>query len=324
VPLRETATRYAKQHLPPRALDTIRSGRDRVQRALRPRSPLDEMPVEDFVTWAYRMVLRREADPAGRRHYEDELRTGAKTRRDVLDVMRGSEEFRFKVPFVDMNTSLHQSRCDFVRSLPRARRIVDLGGTHQSSRQGAFVHLGYPYPFDELTIIDLPHEERHEIYRHSEAVERVETELGPVFYRYHSMTDLSLFPDETIDLVYAGQTIEHVTPADADVVMGEVRRILRPGGWFAFDTPNGPVCRMQQADFINPDHKVEYSHQELAAKVTASGLELVAAWGLNYLGHPAATVGFDPLEVAGNSGMYFEAGDCYLLAYVCRKSSRSG
>ena len=319
VPLRDTAARYARQYLPPRTLEAVKDGRRRVQHALRPRTPLDEMPVDDFVTWAYRMVLRREADDAGRRHYHEELRSGAKSRADMLDVMRGSEEFRFHVRFVDMNTSLHQSRCDFVRSLPRARRIVDLGGTHQSSRDGAFVHLGYPYPFEELTIIDLPHEARHELYRHSEAIERVETELGPVFYRYHSMTDLSVFADESVDLVYSGQTIEHVAPDEADVVLAEVRRILRPGGWFALDTPNGPVCRMQQAAFINPDHKVEYSHKELSAKVAAAGLDLVAAWGLNYLGHPAGAGTFDALDVAGSSGMYFEVEDCYLLAYLCQK-----
>ncbi len=33
-------------------------------------------------------------------------------------------------------------------ALPRASRILDLGGTHQGMADGALVHLGYPYPFD--------------------------------------------------------------------------------------------------------------------------------------------------------------------------------
>ena len=58
---------------------------------------------------------------------------------------------------------------------------------------------------------------------------------------------------EFFDLVYSGQSIEHVTPSDADIVIKEVARVLRPGGWFALDTPNARVTRVQQPDLIDPD-----------------------------------------------------------------------
>jgi len=305
-----------------RVSGAVRQAR-RIRRRLSPQAKtglgIDHLPIPLYVDLAYHVMLRRNADPAGKQHYIRRLRAREVTRMEMLDVLRGSEEFRFQVPFVDLQTSLHQSRCDFVRSLPRAARILDIGGTHQSNREGAFVHMGYCYPFDELVILDLPHEDRHEIYRHSERADRVETALGPVTYSYGSMADLSQFADATFDLVYSGQSIEHVTPPDGDLTLKEVHRVLKAGGWLGVDTPNGPVCRMQMQAFINPDHKIEYSHAEFAAKLSDAGFEIVDAKGLNYIGHRAAQGGFSDVETARHAGMHAEIEDCYLLAYVARK-----
>lgn len=283
-----------------------------------PALSFEKLPSRLAIRLAYETVLLRRPEPAGVDHYERHLAAGM-TRSRMLEIMRGSEEAYFNARVTDLLNSLHLSRCDFVRSLPRARRILDLGGTHQSNRDGAFVHLGYPYPFERLILVDLPIEERHEIYRLSDEAEVVHTHLGPVEYAYHSMTDLSRYADESFDLVYSGQTIEHVTPDECDETLRETFRVLEPGGWFAVDTPNDTVCRLQSPDFINDDHKVEYSHEEFSAKVEKAGFEIVEAKGLNYLGHPASEGGFDEAQVARNNGVYGEPQDCYLLAYLCRK-----
>lgn len=279
----------------------------------------EDLPTRAAVRVAYNTVLLREPDADGLAHFTERLQVEGIPRRRMLETMRGSDEAFVRVRFTDLLNSLHLSRCDFVRSLPRARRILDLGGTHQQSRDGAFVHLGYPYPFEELVLVDLPHEERHDIYRLSEQAERVQTALGPVQYAYHSMADLSPYPDESFDLVYSGQTIEHVTEDECDQTLAEVLRVLEPGGWFAVDTPNDTVCRLHRADFINDDHKIEYTHEQFTAKLEKAGFDVVEAKGLNYLGHPASDGGFDLEEVAGNRGVYGDPQDCYLLAYVCRK-----
>lgn len=279
----------------------------------------DDLPTRAAIRVAYNTVLLREPEPEGLDHFAHRLQVEGIPRGRMLETMRGSEEAYDNVRFTDLLNSLHLSRCDFVRSLPRARRILDLGGSHQQNRDGAFVHLGYPYPFEELILVDLPHEDRHEIYRLSEQAERVQTRLGPVQYAYHSMADLSPYEDESFDLVYSGQTIEHVTEDECDETLREVFRVLRPGGWFAVDTPNDTVCRLHQAEFINDDHKVEYTHEQFTAKLEKAGFDIREAKGLNYLGHPASDGGFDLEEVAGNRGVYGEPQDCYLLAYVCRK-----
>jgi ubiquinone/menaquinone biosynthesis C-methylase UbiE len=133
------------------------------------------------------------------------------------------------------------------------------------------------------------------------------------------MADLSRYDDASFDLVYSGQTIEHVTPADCDLVLAEVLRVLRPGGWFYVDTPNGPVCRLQSDDFINPDHKVEYGHEEFLAKLTAVGFDVPEQYGLNYAGPSVERGVFDERAVAAAGGIYADPARCYLLAYGARR-----
>ena len=141
--------------------------------------------------------------------------------------------------------------------------------------------MGYPYPFDELTVVDLPSEDRHALYRDESRPDTVETPQGLVTYRYHSMTDLRSYPSGSFDLVYSGQSIEHVTRRQAGGVLSQVRRVLRPGGILALDTPNRRLTRLQQDAFIDPDHKYEYSHPELAAMLRGTGFVIERAVGMS-------------------------------------------
>jgi SAM-dependent methyltransferase len=135
------------------------------------------------------------------------------------------------------------------------------------------------------------------------------------------MTSLVPIPDRSVDLVYSGQSIEHVTRAEAATTCREVRRVLRPGGWFALDTPNARLTRLQQDEFVDPDHKHEYTHAELASDLAAAGFEIVEARGLNYAGPIRTREEFDSLRIARNCGLFSEIEDCYVLAYVCRSPS---
>jgi len=247
------------------------------------------------------------------------------SRRDLVQTLRGSPEFETRRGFSarTFGSSIHAGRCRFIRALPAARRIVDLGGTNLGDPRGALVSLGYPYRFDSLVIVDLPADERHRLYRSGEIEAVVETEMGPVSYHYHSMVDLSEFADESVDLVYSGQSIEHVPPPEGAIVMKEVNRILRPGGHFAIDTPNARITRLQQQDFIDPDHKVEYTWPELSGMLSAAGFVVEWRKGLNYGGRSAATNRFDIEEVAGNCGLFDAVEDCYILAVVARKPEGS-
>jgi SAM-dependent methyltransferase len=314
--------------LPRRAQDAIHVWRVRTRDRLLFGGEWDirnAMP-ERFVRAAFQIMLRRDPDPNGLQNYLAVLEEKKLTPDGVLDEMLTSMEIRVDVPFQNILRSLHQSRCDFVRMLPRAKRILDLGGTDQAEDAGALVSMGYPYSFELLTIIDLPGGDRHDLYGYMASSETVGSRCGPVQYRYHSMVDLSPYPDASFDLVFSGQTIEHITEEEAEKMLAEVRRVLVPGGWFCLDTPNRRVTALQLgADVLsNPDHKLEYTHEHLSRLLTDAGFDVVGAYGLSLADESMASGEFDVTEVAAKHGVYAEIEDSYFLAYMCRTPTRPG
>jgi len=140
------------------------------------------------------------------------------------------------------------------------------------------------------------------------------------------MTTLAPIPDASVDLVYAGQSIEHVSRPEAITACREVWRVLKPGGFFALDTPNARITRLQQDEFIDPDHEHDYTHQELSGDLAVAGFEIVEARGINHAGPIESRAEFREEAVARACGLFSEIEDCYILAYVCRKPepARSG
>jgi SAM-dependent methyltransferase len=279
-----------------------------------------QLPPREAVRMAYNVLLRREPDEPAWTEQADAMAAGLLPHPDLVDRIRCSSEYRTHVPILptQLHASLHASRSEFIIGLPPARRIVDLGGGSTWDARGALVGLGYPYDFDELVIVDLPPDDRHPLYQ-TERYGTNETDRGLVRYEYRSMSDLSFADESTVDLVYSGQSIEHVTENEGDIVLKESFRVLKPGGFMAIDTPNGLVCRLQQASFIDPDHKVEYTLEELRDKATSAGFTVLAERGLNWGGPAVARGVFDPAALAGNRGIYYDAAGSYLLALLIQK-----
>jgi SAM-dependent methyltransferase len=279
---------------------------------------LSRQSAQNILDIVYELILAREPDATGTASYLEGLRDGTLTPQELAAAAIASGEWWTVTPFPGLARSLHFSRMLFVRSLPPARRILDLGGTSLGNPIGALVLMGYPYAFDDVLVVDLPSEERDALYRETDAPEVTQTALGPVRYRYHSMVDLSDYADNSVDLVYSGQSIEHVTTEAAETVLSEVRRVLRPGGYLGLDTPNARVTRLQQDEFIDPDHEYEYTDAEMRIRLSAAGFDVVGAWGLNHAGPSLAAGRFDAEETAKARGLFHQIEDCYLLAYLCR------
>jgi SAM-dependent methyltransferase len=284
-----------------------------------PTVPFRYLPPKQSVRMAFNVVLDREPDGEGGADYTRKLASGELSRHGVAEALAHSEEFRRRVPIGNVLLSMHVSRSAFVAGLPPAARILDLGGTHQGFADGALVHLGYPYPFEKLVVVDLPIEERDEIYQGGSAGEPVVSELGPVEFAFHSMVDLDRYEDASFDLVYSGQSIEHVSEADGDRVVREAFRVLTPGGWLCLDTPNGPVWRLRSAAPMNHDHKIEYAAGDLVDKIERAGFSVTECKGLNLMRRGVETGSFDEAEASAHPGVYAAAADCLLLAVVAQK-----
>jgi SAM-dependent methyltransferase len=284
-----------------------------------PTVPFRFLPPKQSVRIAFNVILDREPDAVGGADYSQKLASGELSRHGVAEALAHSEEFRRRVPIGNVLLSMHVSRSEFVSGLPRAARILDLGGTHQGLPDGALVHLGYPYPFERLVVVDLPVEERDEIYQGGSSGETVLSELGPVEFAFHSMVDLGRYEDGSFDLVYSGQSIEHVTEAQGEQVAREAFRVLAPGGWLCLDTPNGPVWRLRSDEPMNHDHKIEYSAGQLVALLERVGFVVTECKGLNLMRRAASAGVFDEVEASAHPGVFAAAEDCLLLAVVARK-----
>lgn len=278
-----------------------------------------------FIRMAYEITLGRDPDPAGKENYQRHLAAGTRTRRQMLEEMRSSDEFWFgsALRYDDAAFGIHRSRCMFVQTFRPAARIIDLGGTHQQRDDGALVAMGYPYDFERLVIVDLPSDERHELYDQGGEHSVVHSARGPVEYSFHSMADLSRFEDGSFDVVYSGQTFEHVPPDIGREVLAEAFRVLAPGGVLYLDTPNGVICRMQmegqEEQFTNPDHDVEYDHHEIVPMIEDAGFDITESWGLLHMPQSAAAGTFQWGEFGAHTGLFADIESSYLLAYACTK-----
>lgn len=235
-----------------------------------------------FVRALYRVCLKREPDSDGLDYYLLALQRKTMRRRDVLRSILESNEFKtvHHLPIHPLN-ALHQARMMVVRQqLPPANIIVDLGGASEGHPEGALLAMGYPHRPYRLIIVDLPPDQR--MSKRSENIQRLVTPDGiEVYYHYGSMTDLSFIPDESVDLVWAGQSIEHVTEEEAVTVCQEVFRVLKPGGHFCLDTPNAALTRLQFPDnLIHLEHKKEYTVDEMRALLQRCGFEVIKAMGI--------------------------------------------
>jgi ubiquinone/menaquinone biosynthesis C-methylase UbiE len=294
----------------------------KITRAYTKKTTLGDLSPQEIIGIVYELVLHRKADPDGAALWLSKMKDSGVTAAQLVEWMYASGEWWTATQFSELSASLHFSRSIFVRSLPPAKQILDVGGTAIGSAEGAMVIMGYPYKFDKLTIVDLPFEDRDPLYKEKHKRSVTKTPLGPVQYNYHSMTDLSKYQDNSFDLVYSGQSIEHVPLKEADKVLKEIFRVLRPGGYLGIDTPNGTVCRVHQKEFINPDHDYEYTHDEMVKKLTSKGFKILESKGLNYAGESMKKRKFSLQEVATKRGLFADIENCYLLAYLCQKPKK--
>jgi SAM-dependent methyltransferase len=279
-----------------------------------------------LIETTYRVMLRRPADAEGLKTWGEAIESGQIERTGFIWRMLCSREFRKLHPTWPLPSDsyeiahiLHTARCLLVQQeLPAADSIVDLGGACAQAIEGALLWMGYPHPAREITIVDLPPEGRmfaetfaHQAEEHSDWIHVGHTRVR---YLHTSMVDLSALADESADMVWSGQTIEHVTRQEARQVCAEVMRVLKPGGCFCLDTPNRALTQLQNPEgFIHPEHKYEYTVPELVAHLREAGLEVKRTLGICPMPRASRGDGFDLEEISDHGELSDDAENAYLF-----------
>jgi hypothetical protein len=211
-----------------------------------PTVPFRYLPPKQSVRMAFNVILDREPDAAVAPSTPRKLARGELSRHGVAQALAHSEEFRRQVPIGDVLLSMHVSRSEFVAGLPRAARILDLGGTHQGWPTARWSTWGIPTDSSASSwSICRSRSATRSTSGGRRAPRSVRARPGGVRLPLHGGSEP--LRRRSFDLVYSGQSIEHVTESEGDTVMREVFRVLAPGGWFCLDTPNGPVWRLRSA-----------------------------------------------------------------------------
>ncbi len=257
-----------------------------------------------IIRGAYRKVLGREPDPEGLAYHDRELRNGSVTPTQLLDSLKESVEYQIKEGMpVSSLVALHNARMMlFSRHLPEAKRILDVGGAAIDHPEGALLAMAYPYVPEKISIVDLPPNERLESGKGAEPSRTHVTSDGvSVEYHYRSMADLECFEDSSFDLAVSGESIEHISESDADVMVKEIFRVLVPGGNFCLDTPNAKVTRILSPDaLIHPEHQKEYLPSEVKDKLVGVGFKIEEMLGVVPMPETLRTGVFDDGEMARN------------------------
>jgi SAM-dependent methyltransferase len=286
---------------------------------------IDRAWADTAARMAYRLILRRPIDPGALAEWRRRLSANPSDLVALVNALVLSEEYRMLTRSVSDSVVLnylHHERCRLVRNLPAAGVIVDLGGVEPADPRGCLLTMGYPHRFNSLTIVDLPPHQSLEQQRAAGRFDAVQTPLGPVGYVYGPMQELSRAQLESgsVDLVWMGQSIEHISEADLDSLLPEIHRVLRPGGWFCFDTPNRRVTRAQAPHgYIHPDHKIEYEVPALRDKLTRAGFHIVRVAGLGLARGAADGAGFSSAELMDNMPLNDDPERSYVIYFELQR-----
>ena len=276
-----------------------------------------------FVHNIYRYFLGKPDCQTGTDFFVKQLDSGKVTRKDLLlsflMLPASLEQRYFKTQGL---YSHHQARLELVQTtLPAAKHILDLGGASDNNPSGSLLSMGYPHQPRQIDIIDLPDEARLIKAASTHGLKLYQTPQGTeVHYHYTSMTHLSIFPDETFDLVWSGQSIEHITPAEAAIVMEQVYRVLKPGAFFCLDTPNRSLTLLQvRQGFVHPEHKIEYDPLELTQQLAKAGFDVVAQKAVSPMPISYQTERFNRLEFIDSKSLGDNPDEGYSFYLQCQK-----
>lgn len=114
-----------------------------------------------------------------------------------------------------------------------------------------------------------------------EATSRIAFDLNPemaafaapgVEFRVGDCRGLPGISDGAVDAVFASNFLEHFTLAEVSALLGDLRRVLRPGGRLLLLQPN--FLRQPAHYWDDPTHKTAFHHHNLPSVLERSGFRV--------------------------------------------------
>jgi len=94
----------------------------------------------------------------------------------------------------------------------------------------------------------------------------------------NSVADMREVASGSVDLLFSGQNIEHLTLPDIGGFLCEAKRVLRAGGWLVMDSPNRNIA--ERIGWFQPQHVIEFRVDEILDVVRMAGFDTDSIRGL--------------------------------------------
>jgi len=266
---------------------------------------------------AYLVLLRRQIDESGLSVWRQHIANGRFTEQYVIDVILQSEEYLSRFG-IDLVSIAHRSRQEWIRTVPSFRRVLDIGGSSANIPEGTLIELGYPHRPQRIDILDLPPDQQYWGKPKYDQSKPAVFSWGEVRYFHGSgerVNQVGQLQDEAYDCVFLGQAIEHIYPSALPNMLKWIKGHLSPGGRLVFDTPNRLLTKVQCPNsLIDPDHKHEYTPNEMKHVIEDAGFSVIRMIGMVHLPVQAASGQFNPREFKDADLLSDDVDACYLFA----------
>ena len=301
----------------------------RVERLRRTKAVLDLLALEDappmqVAEMVYRLVFNRNIDQLGIEKCQERIIKGRFSAWDLLLRMVKSRAYWDAYQRPTPSKRLHSARMAWVGQIPAAGRILDIGGSSPAVPEGALIELGYAHRPENLIIFDKPPAEQYwGTPGYSQDNERTFS-WGKVQYIHGYAEDilqnveLSL---QKFDMIFMGQVVEHIYEDKLLAVLSWIRGHLTEQGAFFFDTPNRQITRYETGDenYIDPDHKKEYTPSEFVALLKAAGFTTIESWGILELPHVVEHQRIDVADYYDGELLTSKTDNAYCFAMSARR-----
>lgn len=238
---------------------------------------------ESFLRLAYWVIVEREIDTSGLTGWLSQLKSGL-SKPALIQKLYESPEFQNRMigesGWAEINQKLHQARLELVQTvLPSAKIVLDIGGYSSYDPKGALLGFGYPYLPDKISIVDLHPNEM--MFPGPIWSKQMNSGHCCIEYFYRSMVDLTCFEATSFDLIWSGESIEHVTVEDAESIISQAYKLLKPGGKLALDTPNRLATQLiSPGAYTHPEHKIEYDYETLCKLLKKHNFNIIESKGI--------------------------------------------
>jgi SAM-dependent methyltransferase len=182
-------------------------------------------------------------------------------------------------PTINVNELVHNSRSAFLRQMPPGADVMCSAGC-----------AGNWY-FDWIEKCYGPVRSHIGVEYYSPKPESLPANVTWIANTVSNMSGVS---DQSCDLVFSGQNLEHLWPEEVVGFLLESWRILRPDGHLVIDSPNREITAPLR--WSHPEHTVEVTVPEIKKLVSLAGFDVVSARGIWLCRDPRTgrTLPFDP------------------------------